>query len=294
MRYTITAAHPAGKPVLSGSTVKLRFFETLHDSVLAGTGGQLPVYQPLVPGLMLPGTAFDVLAQGLHAGDSVVVYERLDSLIASGRLKVLPAGIDARDELITHLVVLDVFGPDLMHPDRVDSLVAADRAKETAVLDKKYALRGDSAIKAWLSRHQETADILPLDGTSIYRQVMGGKGSPVDSGDWIRLRLDIQTLGGQPLWQHADTITTLLGSPRLPRGIDHGLRGLQPGSLAVLYIPAMQAFGGHPPQAGFPAYADLRIEACVLSKAPAPPLYRREEDRNLHLKTVPSIRHAPH
>src|SRR5688572_29025004 len=74
----------------AGSTVKLHYSQVLHDTVTSTTVGKLPYYKELIPGTIFPYDPFEVLTKGVRAGDSVIVVQRLDSLLKKGKLQQLP------------------------------------------------------------------------------------------------------------------------------------------------------------------------------------------------------------
>jgi hypothetical protein len=121
-----------------GGIAKVRYIQLFHDKIRHGTGGQMPVYQVLIPGFLEPYSFMEPLAYGLHEGDTVEIAQRFDSLIAKHQLHGLPPGAQKSDELITRLVVERAFQNDLSHPGRMDSLVAIDKAVEQHRLDSLY------------------------------------------------------------------------------------------------------------------------------------------------------------
>ena len=97
LTYRVWHRQPHGPVAGSGATVKVRYRELHADTPYDGTGGRMPLYQPMIPGLVFPYTVGEALG-GARAGDSIVYTRRVDQLLARGILKKLPPGWNSSDE----------------------------------------------------------------------------------------------------------------------------------------------------------------------------------------------------
>jgi hypothetical protein len=225
-----------------GGVAKVRYIELFHGAIRKSTGGQLPLYQHLIPGMLMPYGPMEALVYGVREGDSVEVVQRLDSMVGKGLLPKLPPGTHGSDEITTRLVVERVFAPDLLHPGRLDSLVRADKEQEAAVLLTRERPMAEARVTDWL-RQQGIKATATAYGTFI--QVLElGKGPVADSGSVVSIRYSCTTLAGKILDANTDTsfhhppvLAIRLGARMLPPALDQTMRGLHSGSHVKIFVP---------------------------------------------------------
>jgi hypothetical protein len=247
-----------------GGVAKLRYIQLFHDTVRRGTGGQMPLYQQMIPGLLEPYSPMEALVYGLRQGDSVEAVQRLDSMVSKKLLSGLPPGTRGSDTWTTRFVVERIFEPDFTRPGRMDSLLAADKAEERRRLDSLYTRSGPVRVRDWLDRHHIAAQ---QEADEPFVQVLNaGSGARLDSGSTAQVILKLSTLGGQRIALQKDTIWLCVGRRDLPSKIDQALRGRNVGCRLLIYTPTMDAFGGYPPGTGIPPYADLVFDLEILGK----------------------------
>jgi FKBP-type peptidyl-prolyl cis-trans isomerase FkpA len=230
----------SGIVAASGSMVKLRLRVWHADTLVHGGGGsRLPLYQPLIPGLVYPYSPMEALF-GRRAGDSVVVEQRVDSMLRKGLLRSLPAGWKSSDRLWVRMLVLAVFPFD---NGGSDSAVRADKAREAKLLLDREQAAGVQRVRGWLEKRKIVA--MPGPSGVFLEVVAGGTGDIVDSGSALVIRYTCSDLGGRVLDSNTDTafhhppvLAVLLGSGQLPPAIDRALRGLRMGSRVRVYMSA--------------------------------------------------------
>ena len=223
----------------SGATVKVNYTLRYGDSVLHSTVRSMPLYQPLIPGLIAPYSPMEALGAGVRPGDSLVVWQRVDSMQRKGLLRELPKGWRMSDRLTATMKVLAVFSFDYM---RTDSAVRADKlAEATAWLDGEQR-RAFAHMAGWLKEQSIAAK--PV-GDGVFVQVLAeGSGAVADSGSTVSLRYEMRNLSGRMLDANTDTsfhhlpvLVARLGSGQLPPVIDGVLRGWHSGSHLKIFIP---------------------------------------------------------
>jgi FKBP-type peptidyl-prolyl cis-trans isomerase FkpA len=195
--------HGSGEIAKSGSTVKLHYSQVLRDTVTMTTQGKMPYYKALIPGTIFAYDPFEVLTKGVRAGDSIVVIQRLDSLLKKGRLSKLPPHLKPEDALEVRIKVLKVFPFDLLRPNYTDSLVYADKAAERALLDSLHTILGPKRIEAYLEKQRIQAT---RNGHGTWVELIEpGNGMVADSGKWVQAKFTIQTLQGRVIDSNIDT-----------------------------------------------------------------------------------------
>lgn len=255
----------SGVEAKSGSTVKLHYSQVLHDTVTSTTRGKMPYYKALIPGTIFAYDPFEVLIQGVREGDSIVVIQRMDSLLKKGRLSQLPPHLKPEDALEVRIKVLKVFPFELMRPNYSDSLVHADKAAERALLDSIHTIQGPKRVEAYLAK-QNIQAARNSHGTWV-QLIEPGNGMVADSGKWVQAKFTLQTLQGKVLDSNIDTsfrkdgpLKFQVGSGYLPASVDRSIRALQQGTHAKIYIPAMIALNDLTGPTEQPSYDDMIFE----------------------------------
>lgn len=258
----------SGPAAVAGSTVKLHYSQLLHDTVTGTTEGKLPYYKALIPGTIFPYDPFEALTKGVRSGDSVVVIQRIDSLMKKGKLTQLPPHLKPTDELIIRIKVLKVFPFDIMKPGHADSLIRIDKEAERNKMDSLQTVLGPKRVEEYLHSKNITA-ALQQHGT--YVEIMkAGDGMQADSGKNVVVKYKVANLQGKVLDTNMDTsfrrtepLKFVVGSAYMPRSVDLAIRGLKRGGHARIYIPAMVAVRDMPNGGEQPSYEDLVFEVIL-------------------------------
>ncbi len=255
----------AGHIAAAGSTIKLHYTQVLHDTVTFTTVGKLPYYKELIPGTIFPYDPFEVLTKGVRAGDSVVVIQRLDSLLNKGKLQKIPPHLKPEDELITRIKILRVFPFQIARAGFSDSLIMADKRAERANMDSIQAILGPKRVEEYLNKKNIAAS--RTEQSTYVEIIRPGEGMQADSGRKVQLKYKVSTLRGKVLDGNMDSgfnRTSLLsfnvGSGYMPNTVDQAIRKLKKGSHARIYIPAMIALQEMPNESEQPAYDDVIFE----------------------------------
>jgi FKBP-type peptidyl-prolyl cis-trans isomerase len=223
----------------SGTTVKVELTVRHGDSVVQTSVGKMPVYQQLIPGLIFPYSPAEALVSGVKAGDSLVVWQQVDSMLQKGLLRQLPKGWERSDQLVSTIKVLQVFPFDFRHGD---SLVKTDKEAEAKAWLGREQTAGETRVKDWLAKQGITAK--PGPEGSFLVVVNKGQGPPADSGVALILQYRCSTLDGKLLDSNMDTafhrpaaLRVVVGARMLPKVLDSALRGMPVGSHLRLYVP---------------------------------------------------------
>lgn len=267
LQYKVVASGD-GPVSAAGSTVKLHYEQVLHDTITVSTFGKLPYYKALIPGTIFPYDPFEVLTKGVRAGDSIIVIQRMDSLMKKSRLEKLPPHLKPDDQLIIRIKILKVYPFDITRPGYTDSLVNADKESERSRMDSVQTLLGPKRIEEYLQKNSLAASI---NARNAYVQVIEpGEGLQADSGMSVSLRYKVSTLQGKLLDGNMDSsfrnsapLRFAVGTGYMPPSVDQSIRMLKKGGHAKIYIPAMVAIREMQGGGNQPAYDDMIFEVIV-------------------------------
>ena len=92
LHYRVVYSNNHDSTTRAGGIAKFRYIQLFHDSIRQSTGGQMPIYQLMIPGLVQPYGPMEPLAYGIRQGDSIEIAQRLDSLVNKKMLASLPPG----------------------------------------------------------------------------------------------------------------------------------------------------------------------------------------------------------
>lgn len=258
----------SGPIATAGSTVKLHYSQLLHDTVLSTTVGKLPYYKSLIPGTIFPYDPFEALTKGVRAGDSLVILQRIDSLLKKGKLKQLPSHLKSTDVLEVRMKILRVFPFELATPAHSDSLIAADKEAERRKIDSIQTILGPQRVEEYLKEKDIVASRTEL-GTYV-ETIQAGEGATADSGKTVQVKYKLTTLHGKVLDTNMDTsfhrkapLQFEVGSGYMPRSVDLSIRHLKKGGHARIFVPAMVAIREMPNGGEQPSYEDMIFEIMV-------------------------------
>lgn len=257
-----------GPASAAGTTVKLHYEQVLHDTVTGSTFGKLPYYKVLIPGTIFPYDPFEVLTKGVRAGDSIVVIQRMDSLLKKGKLERLPPYLKPEDELIVRIKILKVFPFQIMRPGYTDSLVAADKESERRLLDSVQSILGPKRVEEYLRKKNIVASI---DANGTYVEIIQpGEGPQADSGKKVSLKYKVSSLQGKLYDGNMDTgsqsksaLSFVLGTGYMLPSVEHAIGMIKKGGHARVYIPAMVAVREMRRADNQPGYDDMIFEVIL-------------------------------
>ena len=240
---------PGSGPIAkNGEFLKVNYTQKVRDSLISTSNGGLPTYAAVdsVGAVYNPAEVFGKLRKG----DSVIIVMLADSL--QKKQGMLPPFIRKGDKLTLFIRVIDEI--------------------------QKYL--DDKNIKA-----EKTSK-------GVFVQIEEkGDGPAVDSGKAVHVNYTGTTFGGKVFDSNVDTAfghhepyVFVIGQRGAIEGWDDGLRLLNKGGKAKLYIPSMLAYGPNPPPgAPFKAYENLIFDVNVLDvtvpeqRAPQmPPMHPRQ------------------
>lgn len=243
-----------GATAKKGEFLKVHYTQKVRDSVISTSIGGLPTYAPVdsVGAVYNPAEIFDMLKKG----DSAIIVMLADSL--AKKQGMLPPFIGKSDKLTLTLKVVDILKTE--NDVRQDQMTLLDekKADEIKVLEKYLA---DKNIK---TEKTEKGVFVQIEKK--------GDGPAVDSGKAVHVKYKGQTLDGKVFdsnldtsFGHAEPYVFVVGQRGAIEGWDDGLRLLNEGGKAKLYIPSMLAYGPNPPPgAPFKAYENLLFDVEVV------------------------------
>jgi len=244
----------SGPLAKKGEFLKVHYTQKVRDSIISTSTDGLPTYAPVdsVGPVYNPTEIFAMLKKG----DSAVVVMLADSL--QKKQGALPPFIGKNDKLTLTLKVLDVL--------KTETDVRAD---QTTLLEKR---KGEeiATIEQYLAKNNIKAE---KSEKGVFVQIeTKGDGPAVDSGKAVHVKYTGQTFAGKVFdsnrdttFGHADPFVFVIGQRGAIEGWDDGLRLLNKGGKAKLYIPSMLAYGPNPPPgAPFKAYENLMFDVEVI------------------------------
>lgn len=253
MMYKIISTQN-GSLAKKGDFLKVDYVQKVRDSVINTSIGGMPTYAPVdsLGPVYNPAETFTKLKKG----DSAIIIILADSL--ARKQGQLPPFIRKGDKLTLTLKVLDVFHNEA--DVRKDQLAILDvkKAEEIKQIEKYLS---EKNIKAQKSEKGVMVEI-----------EQQGNGPKVDSGKAVHVKYKGMTFQGKVFdsnldttFGHAEPFTFVIGQRGAIEGWDDGLRLLNKGGKAKLYIPSMLAYGPNPPPGSpFKAYENLIFEVEVL------------------------------
>lgn len=251
----------SGPQVKVGEFIKVNYTQSINrngkDSVLGTSNGTIPAYTIVdsVGPIYQPNEIFRLL----HKGDSVVILQLADSLIAKnpmGPMSVIKKG----DKLTLAIKVIDVFAKE-------DAL-KADRDKEMEKEKSRQLTNLESELKNKKINAQK-------EGKGTFVAVQNpGEGTVIDSGKYVTVTYTGRLFDNDTVFDSnvgKEPFGFTVGQQGIIPGWSEGMKGLKKGAKATMYIPGFLAYGPQGP--GGPQHQTLKFDVEVLDiadKAPAP------------------------
>lgn len=225
-----------------GRTIKVNVMQKAGGKIIQNTYDSLPYYEMIMP----YGNPYNPSAvfPGLKKGDSVVVKQRVDSMLKKKIFEKLPPWLNKNDEWITTIKVLDVFTND--------SMLQADKQKESekyiAAVKSEAGKKLDAYINSKHAYAKKTND-------GIYVETVNDTSSvKIAQGKWVNVHFKLQTIEGRILNNSRDTgaqkgpFGFTIGSGFFPPLTENALLNKGKGSMVRIYLPAISLFGLNMPK----------------------------------------------
>jgi FKBP-type peptidyl-prolyl cis-trans isomerase len=253
-----------GAAAKKGEILKVHFTQKLSsggkDTILNTSYNGLPTYAQVdsVGAIYNPAEIFDKLKKG----DSAVVVLMADSL--QKNQGQLPPFVKKGDKFMLSLRVLEIFKSE-----------EDVRKDQTAQLEKKKVEEIQTIEKYLAGKNIKTEK----SGKGVFVEIKDkGTGPKVDTGKSVHVMYTGQTFAGKVFDSNQDTtfghpepFVFVVGQRGAIEGWDDGLRLLNEGGKARMYVPSMLAYGPNAPQgAPFKAYENLIFDVEVIDVTDAP------------------------
>ncbi len=251
--------------VFLGSFIKLSFTQKVNDSVVFSSMNGLPVY--LAVNNQMP-QRYDVseLWTSLHAGDSVVATQMMDTFIKRAPERI-PPQFKKGDRIITCLKVLAVFP--------TDSAYITDEKKVREV----FLGREIKEVETWLANRQVQTERTPSG--AFVQLISPGTGNLIDSGKYVTINYTGMGWTGKKFdsntdssFHHTQPFSFVAGRNQMIKGFDEAILMMRNGAKAKVYIPSLLGYGASPPIQGVKPYENLIFDVeitGVQDKEPPPP-----------------------
>jgi FKBP-type peptidyl-prolyl cis-trans isomerase FkpA len=253
-----------GATAKRGEILKVNFTQTLtsgsKDSLLTSSYEGLPTYAQVdsVGPVYNPAEIFDKLRKG----DSAVIVMLADSL--QKNQGQLPPFVKKGDKFTLAIKVLDIFKSE--EDVRKDQTAQMETKKKDEI----------QQIQQYLTKNNIQAE---KSSKGVFVQIQEkGDGPKVDSGKAVHVMYKGTTFEGTVFdsnldtsFGHPDPYVFVVGQRGAIEGWDDGLRLLNKGGKARMYIPSMLAYGPNAPQgAPFKAYENLIFDVEVIDVTDPP------------------------
>lgn len=240
----------------AGDFLKVHLTQKINDSVYFTTGNRLPIYIPI--GQQTQSYDISEVWTKLHAGDSVVATQMMDTFLKRMPAGNLPPEFKKGDRIITFVKVLSIFSSD--------SLKQIDEKKETAAYAAREASELEQFIGANMSKVQKT-----VSGAYV-EIIQDGEGEAIRNGNFVSLNYSGATLAGKKFdsntdtaFHHVEPLRFTVGVGQMIKGLDEAVLLAKKGSIVKVYIPSTLGYGATPPPgAPIKPYEHLVFDFVVL------------------------------
>lgn len=252
-----------GEVLKPGTYVKLHQTVEVDDSVLFTSFSTIPSYG-FFDSLQAPTHDFLDILDKMRVGDSAIVLRSIDSLKRQGQLEYnefLKKGGTIR----VYVKLLGIFKNQAEMMDDQQKVIEAFKQNEIANLEKYVeGLNLKNVVK--------TSEGVII---SIEQQ---GSGARADSGMYAKVNYTGRLKDGtvfdsniDTAFGHSEPFGFTVGQRQVIEGWDAGLKKLNAGAKAKIFIPSLLGYGsaGSPPK--IPPYSDLIFNIEVLEVSPTPP-----------------------
>jgi len=285
--------------VKEGAMMKfnIEFRRERGDSVIQTSYGKMPGYAKIT--LLPPNeTPYNIseLFPLMHANDSLVSVQFIDSMVAKGLMPQMPPFLKKGDKVITTFKVIKIFSSDSLFAADREAEMVKDRPRAEAEEKKQREKMMEEQAKAMAQMKKEADDDLKtqvpelekwLASKNIKAQKTGsgtfvvitnpGTGPLADSGMYASVRYSGKLKDGKQFESNMDQPSgypVQVGTGAVIRGWDEGLKLFRKGGRGTLYVPGALAYGRNPrPGSPFGPNETLIFDIAVdeVSSTPLPP-----------------------
>lgn len=243
-----------GPKVTFGNTVLISVYTWVNDSLVASTdrdaGGPREIAIP--DSSMMKGKVPAVF-EGLllmTKGDSATVIQPLDSLMKKG----IPKSFGEVKEIRYEVKLVDIITPETMQKRQAEEMVKAEAAKAQGMVVAE-------TVKTMLAEYKskKLANLKKSESGLEYVIIEQGSGAPIKDGDSVPTNyFGVRKSDGKMFDNSYDR-----GGPApfnvggLIPGFNEGMKLLNRGGKAMLFIPSALGYGEQGAGADIPANADL-------------------------------------
>lgn len=257
--------------VKRGQWMKIHVRQTINDSVLGQTYGQLPVYiqADSIPAMHDPREILPFL----HKGDSAVVVMFADSIFK--RQGGLPEFMKRKDKLIMTFKVLEVFASDSIKIDDETKEISAFQTRQAAESEGKKA-EVVKEIETYLA--EKKVNYQKAAGGTYVVVTERGTEPLADTGMTASVKyrgtlFKTDRVFDQNMDGSKQPYPVRVGTATVVKGWEEGLPYFGKGGKGMLYVPFWQGYGATGPMNT--PYAtmvfDIEITDVVPSAAPPSP-----------------------
>lgn len=264
MYKIMSTGNPA--PVKRGEWLKIHVRQTVHDSLLGETYGQMPIYiqSDSMPAMYDPREIIPLLRKG----DSAVVVMLGDSIFK--KQGGLPEFLKRKDKLILTFKVLDVFTSDSSKiTDETTETNRAQEKQQSEFAGKKAEVEKD--IEAYLAEKKLNYQKAP-GGTYVVVTEQGSQ-PLADTGTTASVKyrgfiyktdkvFDQNMDGSKPPYP------VRVGTATVVKGWEEGLPYFGKGGKGQLYVPFWQGYGATGPMNT--PYATMVFDIEITDVVPSP------------------------
>lgn len=218
--------------IREGMFVKISMTQMVHDSILFSTDGNLSQYIPVFSANQ-PYSIPEIWI-GLHAGDSVVATQLVDTFINRSPGNV-PPGFKKGDIVTSRIKILAVMNEAESDTDK--------RIEESALLQKEIKF-----IEHYLAERHIIAT--KTASGALIEVTEPGTGEFIGAGKNVNVYYTSSSFDGKIFSSNTDSsfnnqgpLLFKTGSGQMIKGFDEAVQLMRYGSSARVYIPAMLAYG---------------------------------------------------
>ncbi len=239
-----------------GTYLKLYFEAHIGDSVLFSSFGKIPSYG-FFDTIKSPTHDFLDIITEMSVDDSAIVIRSVDTLVKRGYIRF--------NEVFKKGSVIKVF-VKLLGNFKSQEESDADLVAETTKYKKSELIELEKFVKSTNSENV----IKTSEGVFVDIK-KSGSGILIDSGMTVKVKYTGKLINGTVFdsnvdtsFGHTDPLEFTIGARQVIEGWEIGVRKLNKGAKANIYIPSMLGYGsqGSPPK--IPAFSNLVFDIEVL------------------------------
>ena len=271
MQYKIISSGK-GETLKQGNFLEINFkqiYQGAKDSVLFDSWDK-SAQIVMLDSAGIPPVYFKIFTEA-RKGDSVIIKQLTDSIMKMGGT---PPFMKKGQYIVTHYKIMNVYTSKAQADSATQAQMAIARERQEK-RSAEQAIKDDKAIQDYLKANKVTAT--KTGGGTYVEIVQAGNGVALDSAAIVKVNYTGRTLDGgkvfdsntDPQFNHVEPFRVNLGAtPGMPgsviKGWVDGLRILQKGSKARLYIPSTAAYGEQGAGADIKANSNLVFDVEIL------------------------------